>query len=157
MKNFINKKKVKNWLKRYLPAEILCTATAMIGALTVHYYTKNDILTALAGTWGENLGFYAVHIGRDIHDKKEQEKSAGKSYTFISLFHNIKNTLLEFGPAEIIDSFLSRPFMMYFFPKITGNLHTGIFLGKIAADIIIYIPIIATYETRKFIRDKTKT
>jgi hypothetical protein len=154
MIKFINKNKIRFWVKRYLPAEILCTFTAMISATLAYSLTKNDILTALAGTWGENIGFYAVNVGRDIYVSQKNHKKNNKIYTFESFIENIKNAVLEFGPAEIIDSFLSRPFMMYIFPKITGNVQLGIFAGKIAADIIIYLPIILSYEVQQTIKSR---
>lgn len=57
--------------------------------------------------------------------------------------------LLEFGPAESMDSFLVRPAAMYFFPKLLGNIALGLLAGKLAADILYYIPTIMGYELRK--------
>lgn len=153
----IHKQKIKIWTKRYLPAEIVCTLTALVSASATHLLTKNDVLTALAGTWGENIGFYGVMIARDIHSSTKHHKKSGNNYTFMSLFKNLRNIVLEFGPAEAIDSFVSRPFMMYIFPKVTGSIYIGIFLGKIAADIIVYIPVIASYELQQIHKNRKKT
>ena len=57
--------------------------------------------------------------------------------------------VIEFGPGEYLDTFIVRPFAMWFFPYIIGSLAIGIFLGKIVADIIFYIPTIIMYEIRK--------
>lgn len=125
---------------------MVCTIFAVLFASVTYSFTKNDILTALAGTWGENIGFYGVIVIRDVKKSKQQHRKSRKKYTFISLLNNIKSIILEFGPAEVIDTFLSRPFMMYIFPKFIGNIQLGIIIGKIAADIICYIMIISSYE-----------
>lgn len=148
------KHKVKTWIKRYGPAEIVCTITAILSASVTYAFTKNDILTALAGTWGENLGFYGVIGFRDIHASRNHHRIHGNQYTIVSFFKTIRDMIVEFGPAELLDSFVTRPLMMYIFPKLTGNVQTGILAGKIAADIIVYIPIIISYELQQFYKNK---
>ena len=61
---------------------------------------------------------------------------------------------LEFGVAEILDSFLIRPALMYYVPIWTGRLLFGIAIAKIAADLTFYLPAIISYElvTRKGLR-----
>jgi hypothetical protein len=66
-----------------------------------------------------------------------------------SFFRDIRNIILEFGFSEILDSLFIRPFMMYIFPILIGNVELGIFAGKIAADIVFYVPTIFAYELRK--------
>ncbi len=150
-------KKIKNWIKRYGPAEIVCSIFAVLSASVIYSLTKNDILTALAGTWGENIGFYGVIGFRDVRASRKNHKENGKNYTIFSFLKTIRAMIFEFGPAEILDTFFSRPLMMYMFPKITGNIQTGIFAGKIAADIIVYIPIIISYEIQQWHKNKKKT
>ena len=147
-------KKVGTWIKRYLPAETVCTICAMCSASVAYLFTDNKMIIALAGTWGENIGFYGVIVGRDIYSSRKHHKASGDNYTIISLFKNIRGIILEFGLAEILDSFLIRPFMMYVFPKLTGSMYVGIFTGKIAADIFAYIPIVISYELQQKYKDK---
>ena len=49
-KNILSK--INEWLRRYLPAEIVAIIGAMIGGLTTHYFFNNPVATALGGTWG---------------------------------------------------------------------------------------------------------
>lgn len=57
--------------------------------------------------------------------------------------------MVEFGTAEYLDSFIVRPFAMYFFPKLLNNITLGLIAGKFAADGIFYIPTILSFELRK--------
>jgi hypothetical protein len=40
------------WLRRYLPAELVCTATALLSAWAAAALTGSPTAAAVAGTWG---------------------------------------------------------------------------------------------------------
>ncbi len=114
------KKRIKIWIRRYGPAEIIAVFGALIGGTVINILSHNALLTALGGT----------------------------------LSKLVRNLLLEFGPAEYLDSFVIRPFYMYIFPKIFNNLVLGLIIGKFAADITFYIPTIISFELKnKFLKD----
>ena len=142
--------KIKEWLYRYLPAEIVAIVGAMIGGLTAHLLFNNPVLTALFGTWGENIGYYGKILYSDI---KERQKKDNK-ISFLGIVKVLRNTIVEFGPGEYVDSFIIRPMAMYLLPKLLGNVFVGLFLGKIAADVTFYLPTVIAYELRKkYLRD----
>lgn len=141
------KEKILEWIKRYLPAEVGATIGAISGAIITNLLFKNDYLSAFAGTWGENLFYYSLILYQDLQKRKERDEKI----TLIGFWKVIRNMLFEFSLGEIIDSFLIRPTAMYFFPKIIGNFVIGIFIGKIVADVIFYIPTIIFYELKKII------
>lgn len=143
------KQKLKDWLRRYLPAEIVGTIMALTAASIIHFGTHSALASAFAGTWGENFGYYGCILFQEIRASRRQYQKKNKRYKIISFFQNLRNLILDFGIAEWIDSGLVRPFFMYAFPKILGNFALGITSGKIAADIIFYIGVIIAYELRK--------
>lgn len=143
------KDKLKEWIKRYIPAEIFATIGAIAAAGFSFALTKNRILSAYLGTIGENIGYYGfIFIREHLKDlnKAKQNKSKHGVKGFLK---TTRNLILEFGPAEYLDSLIVRPFCMYFFPIILGNYALGIIIGKIVADIVFYIPTIISYELRK--------
>lgn len=143
------KHKIKEWVQRYLPAEIVATVGALTFASVSYNITGNGIISAYMGTIGENIGYYGYITLKDInHSKKHHEKN-NKKYGIVSFLKNIRNLILEFGFSEFLDSFFVRPFCMYVFPIIIGNYITGIIIGKIVADIVFYVPTIIAYELRK--------
>lgn len=142
--------KIREWVKRYGLAEIYGLIGALIGGVFCQRIFQNSVMSALGGTWGENLGYYGAIILRDL---KYQRKLHG-IVDLTSILKIIRNIVIEFGPAEYLDSFLIRPFMMYIFPSVTNNLMIGLILGKFAADMIFYIPTIISYELKKrFLND----
>lgn len=137
--------KIKSWIKRYLPAEILSMiATLIIGRLTDSIF-HNRALTALAGTWSNNITYYGIIISSDLIKQREKNKKI----SIVIIIRLVRNMILEFGPAEYLDSFLLRPFWMYICPLLLNNLSLGLIIGTLMADITFYLPTIISYELRK--------
>ncbi|MBP9718238.1 hypothetical protein KBD59_03000 [Candidatus Gracilibacteria bacterium] len=143
------KSKIKNWIKRYLPAEIFGTLGAIIFPTVVSFFTKNILIIALAGTWGENMGFYGTMIFQEVNESRKKHRQLNKNYGIVSFGKSIRNIFLEFGLAETADSLFVRPATMFFTVSSIDNLQLGVFTGKIIADVIFYIPTVISYELRK--------
>jgi len=144
------KGKIIDWIKRYLPAEIFAIIGALVGGSIIHLQFNNPILTALGGTWGENIGFYGYIISTDIRKRKKKDKEI----TPLGALKILRDLILEFGAGEYLDSFVIRPFAMYYFPTLLNNVPLGLLLGKLTADVTFYIPTIFSYEMRKkYVRD----
>ncbi len=130
--------KLKEWVKRYGTAEVIGLIFAVLGANVSFILTKNIILSAFIGTWTENIGFYGTIAYNDLKNKKN------KPYLKQTL-----HMIIEFGPAEYIDSFLIRPLYLSFFPYIITNYSLAILVATILANITYYIPTIISYEIKK--------
>lgn len=141
--------KLKIWLKRYLPAEIIGTIFAIIIPTLISFISENVLVIALVGTWSENVGFYGTMIIQEIIQTRREYKRINKNYNWLSFVKNLRNIILEFGIAETFDSLLVRPATMYFGIYIFQNIQLGVFTGKILADLIFYVPTIVSYELRK--------
>lgn len=143
------KQKIREWLKRYLPAEIIGTITAVSAATIAHLFSENLILIAYTGSLGEAIGFYSTVFIQHILIVSKKNRTEQKIFSVFDLTKIITNIVLEFGPAGIIDGLLLRPFFMYLFPVLLQNFTLGIFVGKIAGDITFYFLVILGYEIKK--------
>ena len=123
------------WLRRYLPAELVCTITALLGAWLAAMFTGSPTAAALAGTWGESAGFYGLMLGREL------ARRGLRSLPAVAC-----DLVLEFGTAEALDSLLLRPALMYAGMMLAPSTMLGIVAGKIAADVVFYVPTIISYE-----------
>lgn len=137
--------KLVEWLRRYLPAELVAFVSGLIGGLGMHYLFGNPVLTALGGTWGENIGFYGEILFSDLRARKKRDEHI----TFVGSLKVLRNAIVEFGTAEYLDSFFIRPVAMYVSIQLTNNVWLGLILGKLIADVTFYIPTLAGYELRK--------
>jgi len=143
-------RKLREWVGRYLPAEVLGTVTALAAALTVHAASGSLISAAVAGTVGESLGYYGCMAVRDalVHDARHRHHGRMKRL-WLTGASTVRGMLIEFGPAELVDSALVRPLFMYLLPGLLGNFTAGILLGKLAADVIFYSLAIGAYELKQ--------
>ncbi|TSC56461.1 MAG: hypothetical protein G01um101418_332 [Parcubacteria group bacterium Gr01-1014_18] len=141
--------KMKEWVSRYLPAEIMGTAGAMAAAGLVFFATDNRVLAAFVGAFGESIFYYGTIAWRDIRARQVLVRADHRTINRWDFLKDIRNIFLEFSSAEILDSFFVRPFCLYFFPLMISPFLLGIFVGKLAADLIFYIPTIMGYELRK--------
>lgn len=131
--------KLHEWGKRYLPAEIISTVTGLSTAFLMFHFTGNRILAAFFGTWAENGSYYVFLVWRDT------KKVSG----FQKFLKKCLHIVMEFGPAEVLDTFVMRPFFLYLMPLTLNNFPAGIIVGKIIADVLFYVPTIIIYELRK--------
>ena len=152
MKGF---KRLKSWIKRYGFAEIFGTITAYIGFIFLDFLNGNPILAVYGGVIGESIGFYGTMLVRELMHNLSVSNKIGKRYIWVASFKTLEKLLIEFGPAEALDTFVIRPFTMNFGVKFLGK-GIGIFAGKITTDIIFYIPTIISFEIRKFLEGKNK-
>ena len=143
-----------DWLRRYGPAELLGICTALLAARLASMLGAPLVAVAYAGAVGENVGFYGTIIARQLSADRRHARAAGEPYRGMHLWRTVRELLLEFGPAELLDSFLLRPLAMGLGVRVLGEA-AGIVAGKLAADVSFYLPVILTYETRRRMRKRT--
>ena len=143
------KHKLAEWLKRYLPAEVLSTLVTLLAAWLVHKQGGSVLAVALASTWSGNITYFGYILIADILRSVAAVKKAGEKYTLASAAVNLRSLVIEFGLAEALDSLLIRPLVMYYVPYMFSDFNTGIIVAKLSADVIFYIPAIIGYEMNK--------
>jgi hypothetical protein len=148
----MSRKKGAEWLKRYLPAEIIATITAIGAASIIHLFSNNHILIAYTGSLAEAIGFYSTIAIQNILVVVNKNKSENKRFSFSDSVKIVVDMLLEFGVAGMIDGLLLRPLFMYLFTLYLSSFTLGILLGKIAGDITFYMLVISSYEIKKRIK-----
>lgn len=143
------KKKGVEWLKRYLPAEVVGTITAITAASIAHFFSTSLILIAYAGSLGEAIGFYSTVAIQNILVVVNKNKVERKRFNISDLVKIVVDMLFEFGIAGMIDGLILRPLFMYLFTLYLSSFTLGILLGKIAGDITFYMLVISSYEIKK--------
>ena len=134
------RKRIKEWLWRYAPAEILSIISIVISATILTYVFNLIIVSAFISTWIGNIVYYGIIIFNDLN---------GRNINLITLIKQTRNLIVEFGPAEYLDSFIIRPFFLSVTPYFIPNYPLAIFIGTNLANITFYIPTIISYELKK--------
>ena len=123
---------VKMWVRRYGLAELLGTTCALLSALTAARLGANGVTIAVAGAWGEVVGFYLPMLVQELRSQWQTRCLPG------ALWCTMRNLLLEFGPAELLDTALVRPTLITGVVQLVPQLSLGILVGKVLADSIFY-------------------
>ena len=126
--------RLRRWLRRYGPAE-----TAAIGANYGGFLAASLLGASLAGaaysaSMTENIGFYGVMAAQAAWAAEPEKRRRA-----------VALLLVEFGPAELFDTFALRPAALGFAVWLLGPV-LGIIVGKLIADIVFYTLAIATHE-----------
>jgi hypothetical protein len=143
------KNKIREWLRRYLLADILSTVLSLATAWIIHRTTGDNVLAAFVGSAMASISFYGIIAYGDVRKSLKHHRKHALRYNFKSYFKDLRNLLIEFGPSEILDVLAVRPFFMYLMPKLMGEFLLGTFVGKMIADVVFFIPAVIMYEIRK--------
>lgn len=138
-------KKIIEWLDRYFIPTIISIVSSISLAMFLQALFNNRVVTALGGTWGDNLGFYGLILFKDIKERKAKDEKV----TIVGLLKVVRNAVAEFGVGEYLDSFVIRPFLMYMAPQYISNKAVAIIIAKLLADVTFFLPTIIMYEVRK--------
>jgi hypothetical protein len=143
------KHKLREWINRYGLAEVISLTATVLSSWLTFELTKNNFTTALMATWAGNIGYFGTILIQDIRLASNLLRSIGKKYSLQTFYLNVRALFVEFGVAEIFDTFLIRPTLLYYFPILLANRTLGVVIAKFAADITFYIPAIISYELSK--------
>jgi len=143
------KNKIREWIRRYLLADILSTILSLATAWVIHRTTGDNVLAAFVGSAMASISFYGIIAYSDVRKSLKHHRKHALRYNFASYFKDLRNLIIEFGPSEILDVLAVRPFFMYLMPKLMEEFVLGTFVGKMMADFIFFIPAIIMYEVRK--------
>ena len=144
------KTRIKEWAKRYIPAELLGTTGALVAAWVTYSQTHSYVAAAASGWTGEAVCFYGYFIITELllHSKKYRKYSLAKRISLVISLATA-SLLAEFLLAEMLDAFLIRPYAMYIAPQYIHPYPVGFIVGKFSADITFYLLAIIGYETKK--------
>jgi len=134
--------RLRIWLRRYLPAEAAGTAASLSAAGVAAATGGGAGSAVVAAAWAESAGFYSFVILRELR------RAGGGRWRPRTLAEALRAVVAEFGVAEVVDTVLVRPVLMYAFVVSLGGLVPGVIVGKLAADVVFYALAASAYELR---------
>jgi len=144
------REKGREWRRRYLLAEIVGTLSALAAALTVHALTGSLAPAALAGSVAESLGYYGVILRRTVPTLYRAHAGARPARRLLRTGRGLLAEVSDFVAAELADTFVVRPGLIYLAAGWVGSgLTGGLLVGKLLADVGFYAVVIPAYELRK--------
>jgi hypothetical protein len=140
--------RIKTWIRRYGPSELAGIAMALGGSWLGYRATGSVVAAAYGGALGEAIGFYGSLVIREMIEEAYFAGARRAPYGAAQMIRTWRGLLLEFGPAELLDTGVIRPLMMALFTGLLG-WGPGIVVGKVVADVAFYLPVIYVYESRR--------
>lgn len=144
------RRKTFEWLRRYAPNEIAGWVGELGGAVLTYRLTGSYAAAVVVGTIGASVGYYATAYVNGV--RWSLSAQTGRSRPMRALTANVlalRSIAVEFGPAEVVDSVLIRPVLLYTVPFLVGNVALGWVLASLAADVAFYVMAIFSYERFK--------
>ena len=141
------RRKLAEWIRRYLPCEITGTVGELGGAAVTYALTDSLAAAAIVATIGAMVGYYAVAYINAVRWSVQSQRHRPWPLRFgVANLLAIRSVVVEFGPAEVIDSGLIRPLAYYSVPLLVGDATVGFVIAKVAADVTFYSCAIVSYE-----------
>ncbi|MGR0221035.1 hypothetical protein [Agromyces sp. ZXT2-6] len=144
------RRRVAQWVARYLPLEVLGTIAAVAGSWAAYEASGSIVVAAVAGTVAEGVGYYALVVARGIRGHLASlrvarvRRRSGRAALAVAL--TLRGMLAEFGPAEVLDTFVARPALLIAAAAWLGPNPTAWLVGKLAADVVFYVVAIVSFE-----------
>jgi len=129
------------WLRRYLPAELLAIAAAMVCATCATIVTNDELLIVAASIAGSTAGYYGLIVIFEIVQTQAAYRARHARYTQRAAFATIRGLMLEFGGAELLDSLLFSPVLLYVCIQVAPNLQLAVVLSELASSTAFYITV----------------
>jgi len=144
------RRKLIEWLKRYLPLEIAGWIGELGAAGLVYMWTGSLAAAAAAATIGSSVGYYLpAYISAVRWAASLEQHRPWPARTTVSHLLALRSLTIEFGPAELIDSLAMRPALIYAGPLLLDNVLRGWIVGGFLADVAFYVFAICSYERFK--------
>jgi hypothetical protein len=140
--------KLYEWLRRYGVAECAGITCALLGSFVVRQATGSAIAAAYGAAWGESIGYGGTIITRDFLAESRITRAAHRVFGIGDCARVLTALLAEFGPAGVLDTLVTRPLAMALGTRLLG-FPFGVIAGKVAADVLFYLPVIFMYERKK--------
>lgn len=149
--NITIQQKVSERCARYIPSELSATIWALVSGNIAMWLTGwSYFIASLVIARVDNLMYYGVMIIREITKSKKHNWS----YDLKLFWKDLRNLLIEFGPAELIQTFVIYPLFLTYIPSLFTNYSFGVAVGMITANIFFYVAVIPVYERRKTLEAK---
>lgn len=140
-------RKLREWVRRYLPCEVAGTTCELGGAAITYGITESAAAAAVVATIGASIGYYAAaYVAAARASYRSRLASSRVSRAFAANGLALRSIAVEFGPAEVIDSLIIRPLAFYFGPILFGGMVAGWIFAKSVADVGFYGLAIFSYE-----------
>jgi hypothetical protein len=128
-----------------LLAETAALVVAIVGATLTSMLTTNQLVLIAVSAYGASASYYGVLLGHAFITNRRDHPETGH-HTMIGM---LRGLILDFGSAEILDSLLFSPLLLYLCLRMLPNLQIAVVLSELASTAAFYTAVLGARAARK--------
>ena len=143
IRKYLSSKNIGIWINRYLPATIITLVVSIFIFLLLLPISR--VLASYAASIADTIIYYLIIFQKDL---RVQMLSDDQSL-FFRLIKFIRGVLIEFGPAEFLDTYIIRPSLFFYASILFDPTIFTLAITVILADLIFHLFAIIGFEINK--------
>lgn len=140
---------LRHWLHRYLLAELLAVVVAAVCATCADAVSNDQLMIIGASIGGSTTGYYGLIVMHELLHARRASHAGHLRSTRHAGYSTVRTVVMTFGSAELLDSLLFSPVLLYLCIQAVPNLQFAVLLGELASTIAFYTAVIVVHDVRR--------
>ncbi|MEZ4730009.1 MAG: hypothetical protein R3E79_23005 [Caldilineaceae bacterium] len=126
------------WLRRYLLAELVGLVVALGNITLAGRLTDNAFLLVAVSVYGGAVGYYSALFLSLFYAVRRAKQRAGGVALPYSRWRQICTLLMTLGSAELVDSLLLSPLLLYLALHLLPNPQLAVVVSEVVSTLAFY-------------------
>ena len=128
---------------------LLAVVVAALCATCVDAVSNDQVLIVGASIVGSTTGYYGLFVIREMMHTRRVTQGRHLRSTRRAGYSTVRTVVVDFGSAELLDSFLFSPVLLYLCIQAVPNLQLAVLLGELASTIAFYSVVFVVHAVRR--------
>lgn len=126
------------WLHRYLLAEVVGLLVALGNMTLASRLTDNTALLVAVSVYGGAVGYYSALFLSLFYASRRAKPVVGEVYASYSRKRKLRALLMTLGSAELVDSLLLSPLLLYLALHLLPNHQLAVVVSEVVSTLAFY-------------------
>ncbi len=129
---------IQPWLRRYLLAESAGLTGAIVSITLANRLTDNALLLMVASLYSGTVAYYSVLFLHRLLAEQPLPLLTNAAHWRNQVVNTVQTVLLEVGSAELLDSLLFSPVLLYCSLHLLPNQQLAVVLSEVLSTLAFY-------------------
>jgi hypothetical protein len=125
-------------LRRYLLAEVVALMVAILSITLASRLTNSMFILIAASVYSSSTGYYSVLFVHTLYAERHIQRTGPGDCLLNSVVSTAYTLLLELGAAELLDSLLVSPLLLYLCLSMLPNHQLAVVLSELVSTLLFY-------------------
>lgn len=145
----VSKIMVYSWLRHYLLAELVGLAVAVVSITLANHMTNNVLLLMAVSLYSGTIGYYSVLSLHALCAEQPIQLVAARPRAHSHVISTVRTLLFELGSAELLDSLLISPLLLYGCLHLLPNQQLAVVLSELISTLAFYATVVVVQYWRQ--------